>query len=65
MSTLENDEPRYEVVGICDTCRHRRDVATCDAFPSGIPIAILVGEADHRRPYPGDGGIRYEPVDDE
>lgn len=65
MSTLERDRPRYTTVGICDSCRHRRDATTCAAFPRGIPVAILTGDADHRKPYPGDHGIRYEPVEDE
>lgn len=31
---------------------------TCDAFPEGIPDAILMG-SDHTAPYPGDGGVRF------
>jgi hypothetical protein len=35
----------------------------CAAFKgNGIPAAILTGEHDHRFPYPGDHGIRYEPT---
>jgi hypothetical protein len=33
----------------------------CDAFPHGIPEEIIWEGADHRRPYPGDRGIRFEP----
>ena len=33
---------------------------TCAAYPGGMPDEILVGEADHRNPYPGDHGIRFE-----
>jgi hypothetical protein len=37
----------------------------CDAFPEGIPSAILKNAYSHRYPYPGDHGIRYEMSDDE
>lgn len=44
--------------------RYDTDTArqTCAAFPRGIPEPILLGEADHRRPYPGDHGIRFTPA---
>lgn len=32
----------------------------CKAFPDGIPVGIAFGAIPHDRPYPGDGGIRYE-----
>ncbi len=44
----------------CWTCKHKHpNAASCDAF-STIPRAILTGENQHRRPFPGDHGIRYE-----
>ena len=50
---------------LCVACqRLRRPVRgrwTCAAFPGGIPAPLLNASADHRAPYPGDQGIRFEP----
>jgi hypothetical protein len=47
---------------LCWDCRHRaRKDAKCTAFPDGIPWEILDSVADHRHPFPGDQGIRFEP----
>ena len=32
----------------------------CDAFPEGIPAPIVLNDADHRRPFAGDGGKMFE-----
>jgi hypothetical protein len=32
------------------------------AFPLGIPDEIRRGEHLHRKPFPGDGGIRFDPI---
>lgn len=32
----------------------------CEAFPEAIPMPILLNEHDHREPYKGDHGIRFE-----
>ncbi|RJR20560.1 MAG: hypothetical protein C4582_08970 [Desulfobacteraceae bacterium] len=44
----------------CDTCIHYQEGPKCDAFEK-IPFDILARRHDHRNPYPGDKGIRYEP----
>lgn len=49
--------PEYEQ---CRICKYRRRIG-CAAFPSGIPDLIALDVFDHRQPYPGDHGIRWEP----
>ncbi len=46
----------------CVFCKHLRDGRSCDAFPApdSIPMEIWIGDSDHREPYPGDRGIRFE-----
>lgn len=57
-----------ELLSCCVLCRHLRVGPSgrwaCAAFPDAIPADLLDGRADHRRPYPGDGGIRFEPAAD-
>ena len=51
---------------VCTTCRHFDHASlgrTCAAFPNGIPVVIWRGDNTHRRPYPGDNGLQYEPMD--
>lgn len=50
---------------ICEACALREPRSdgpgwACAAFPGGIPEEISIGGFDHRRPYPGDGGQRFE-----
>jgi len=42
-------------------CKNYRGVGTCRAYPNDIPNEIYQGRHDHRKPFPGDGGIMFEP----
>lgn len=46
----------------CISCKHYWMGGTCKAFPKKIPSEIITGEHDHRKPFKGDNGIRWEPV---
>jgi hypothetical protein len=49
----------------CIQCKHfvaSDSGLKCKSFPDAIPFAIWSGEHDHREPYPGDNGIRFEPI---
>jgi hypothetical protein len=49
---------------ICLECVHLRDDLRkfcCDAFPEGIPEAIVTSVVDHQVPVPGDHDIQFEP----
>jgi hypothetical protein len=52
---------------ICYVCRHKDpgEDLKCGAFPEGIPNEIALSKADHRLPFPGDRGIRFDPVDED
>jgi hypothetical protein len=52
--------PTYDAP-ICYDCKHKGKGLMCKAYPERIPDAILEGRHDHRKPYKGDQGIRFEP----
>jgi len=48
----------------CSLCANKTASGIgCRAYPQGIPWDVLRGEHDHREPFPGDNGIRFEPLD--
>lgn len=46
----------------CIECVHYQGNMTCDAFEERIPEIIITGQHDHTSAYPGDNGIRFEPI---
>ena len=57
----------FHLKGIMETPNGRNmegdSVPVCKAFPKGIPKKIITGEHDHTKPYKGDHGIRFEPIE--
>ena len=49
-------------VNLCKMCVHYRKDKKCNAFPDGIPEKIWLMDILHKKPYPGDNGIRYKPL---
>lgn len=45
---------------MCNDCARYKGMAKCTAFGDAtIPKDILVGDFDHRNPYPGDHGLQF------
>ena len=47
---------------ICVICQHYKGNDKCSPYPDGIPKKILLGIHDHRKPFPGDNGIRFKSI---
>lgn len=45
----------------CSFCKHYIKGYSCRAFDD-IPERIWIGQNRHNKPYPGDKGIRFEPI---
>lgn len=55
---------------VCYNCkyfnknREQQGYFECKAYPFGIPEEILTSEIDHTKPYKGDNGIQFEPINE-
>jgi len=56
----------------CFNCKHfigipssgaGEGVPKCKAYPIEIPEKIFENEVDHTKPFPGDKGILFEPIE--
>jgi len=66
--TLDQSELIPEYSPICTFCQHLTGKRTCAAFGAApIPLAIWLGQNDHRAPVDGDHGMQFEaaPVEEE
>jgi len=53
---------------ICLSCRHLTPAEggklwACEAFGDEIPGEVLAGRNRHLKPYPGDNGVQFEPIE--
>jgi len=52
------------IVSQCEKCVWiRQTESRCAAFPDGIPPEIRLNKHDHKKPYKGDNGIQFEPLE--
>ncbi len=58
----ELSTPEYSEV--CTFCKHMGDEKRKCAVFDEIPMPIWLGDNDHTEPYPGDNGIRFEPIEE-
>jgi len=46
----------------CLMCKHYKGKWQCDAFEI-IPDKIIGNDFDHKKPFKGDNGIQFEPIE--
>jgi len=53
---------------VCTFCKNLniKKLRSCKAYPKkeGIPMIIWGGKNNHKKPYKGDNGIQFEPVEE-
>ena len=50
-------------IPICNKCKHYIDGIKCKAFKE-IPNEILDAKNNHTKPFKGDNGIQFKPIED-
>lgn len=64
-----SDSPGYIVSNQCSVCKHlnKDNPLSCEAFPGGIPMVILMGDFDHTFEFDfadlSDSGVTFSPID--
>jgi|21_taG_2_1085346.scaffolds.fasta_scaffold00163_48 hypothetical protein len=52
---------------ICLECKHFDELSDfgfkCKAFKDQIPVEIIDSIHDHKKPFKGDNGIQFEPIE--
>jgi hypothetical protein len=63
---VQNVEEEGSLSGqLCNDCKYNNRDSTCEAFPDGIPAAILNNTFTHYAPYPGQQNeLVYSPFTD-
>ena len=61
---------RNDIISQCVLCSNmnfdkNEHKMLCKAFPSGMPEALRYNKHDHKKPYPGDNGIQFVPIEEE
>ena len=54
---------RSEECFVCKNLILTEEYLVCKAFPKEIPAEIITGRRSHSKPYKGDNGIVFEPIE--
>tara|TARA_B100002052_G_C15418394_1_gene391672 strand:+ start:305 stop:505 length:201 start_codon:yes stop_codon:yes gene_type:complete len=63
MFKIQIDKTNSYITPVCNKCKHYVDGMKCKAFKK-IPDEILDAKNNHSKPFIGDNGIQFEPIED-